>query len=151
MRIVRSLISWVLALFLMFIFVQATFHPLPDPPVGSVKFYDLPNENIVFQTLAEKSGYGLFEPTGRVLVGIIEVFAAFCLLIPPFRRFGAFLSIAILGGAVGLHLSPWLGQEVPLALGSAETDGGALFYLALGALAASILLFFIHPGQRPNR
>lgn len=151
MRGLRLLASWVLALFLIFMFLQATVHPLPDPPEGSVKLFDRPGENIVFQTMAIKTGMAWLEPTGRMLVAIAELAACLLLLIPPTRRFGAVLSFLILAGALGAHLSPdILGREVPLALGSSETDGGRLFTLAIAMLAVSMLLVFVHPGKRRN-
>ena len=149
MDLTRSIISWLLALALIFLFVQATIHPLPNPPQGSVKLFDPPGTNIVFQTLATQSGYAIFEPAGRVGVAIGELFAAFLLLFPAWRRFGAVLSFAILSGAVGFHLSPWLGREIPTSLtAEAPTDGGALFMLAIFMLVISLLLIVIHPGKR---
>ncbi|MEO0872660.1 MAG: hypothetical protein AAFY19_12005 [Pseudomonadota bacterium] len=143
------MISWVLALGLVFMFLQATIHPLPNPPEGSVKLFDPPGENIVFATLAERSGIALFEPTGRLAVAAAELFAALLLLIPWSRRFGAVLSFFILSGAVGLHLSPWLGREIPTSLAAdTPTDGGALFMLAIAMLVVSILVVMIHPGRR---
>ncbi len=145
MSVVRSLVSWALALFLIAVFIQATVHPLPNPPVGQVKLFDAPHENIVFETLAQKSGYALFEPAGRVVTAIFELIAALLLLLPFTRRLGAILSFFILAGAVGLHLSPWLGREVPLQIGGAETDGGMLFSLAVAMLVASMLIMAVHP------
>ena len=42
MRGMRLLASWVLALFLIFMFLQATVHPLPNPPDGMVMLFDRP-------------------------------------------------------------------------------------------------------------
>lgn len=150
MRSTRHLLSWGLALFLIAMFLQATIHPLPNPPVGSVKFFDLPGENIVFATLAERSGYFMLEPTGRFFTGVLELLIALLLLFPFTRRFGGFLSCMVLFGAVSLHLSPWLGREVPLSLNPGETgtDGGALFALAIAMLVASILIVIVHPGRK---
>lgn len=151
MRAMRHVGSWGLALFLIFMFVQATIHPLPDPPAGSVKLFDAAGENIVFATIAAKTGSALAEPTGRFLVAIAELLAAFCLLIPFTRRFGAVLSFFVLAGAVAAHLLPdVLGREVPLSLvaGETATDGGRLFALAIAMLAASMLLIVVHPGKR---
>lgn len=141
--------SWALALFLIFLFVQATIHPLPGPQPGGVKFLDPAGENIVFQTLAERSRYPIFEPTGRFLTGVLELIAAILLFLPITRRAGALLSSLILFAAVGLHLSPWLGREVPLSLAQGETatDGSALFSLAVAMLVASLLIMVIHPGR----
>ena len=150
MRAMRQLGSWGLALFLIFMFVQATIHPLPNPPEGSVKLFDPPGQNIVFATLAANLQIPLFEPTGRVLVAIAELVAAFLLLLPATRRFGAVLSFLILAGAVALHLIPGaLGREIPTSLASnASTDGGQLFALAIAMLAASVLLMVVHPRRR---
>ena len=75
MRIFRHLISWALALFLIAMFIQFTIAPLPDPPEGSVKLFDAPGQNIVFQTIAERSGVSLFEPAGRFVIAIVELLA----------------------------------------------------------------------------
>jgi uncharacterized membrane protein YphA (DoxX/SURF4 family) len=129
-------------------FVHVTIHPLPNPPIGQVQLFDAPGENIIFETLAQKSGYIQFEPAGRVLTSLIELFAAFLLLLPFSRRFGAVIAFLVMTTAVGLHLSPWLGREVPLTLGGSETDGGMLFSLAIAMLVASLLLLIVHPGKR---
>ena len=148
MNVVRALLSWILALGLIFVFLQATIHPLPDPPIGQVKLFDAPGENIVFQMLREKSGIALFEPAGRVFVAALELIACLFLFLPFTRRFGAVMSFFILAGAVGLHLSPWLGREIPTSLeAGAPNDGGALFMLAIGMLVVSLLLAMIHPSR----
>jgi len=151
MRLLRHLASWALALFLIFMFVQATVHPLPNPPIGQVKLFDAPGENIVFATMAQKTGIALIEPTGRVLVALAELLAALCLLLPTLRRFGALLSFLILAGAVTVHLMPnVLGREVPVSLqaGETATDGGQLFALSIAMLTASLLVLVIHPGKK---
>jgi len=148
MRQLRNIGGWVLALFLAFMFLQATLHPLPDPPLGQVKLFDPAGQNIVFATIASNTGIALAEPTGRVLVAFLELIAVFLLLIPPFRRAGAILAFLILAGAVAAHLMPdVLGREVPVSLkpGETETDGGQLFALSIAMLAASMLLMAVHP------
>lgn len=151
MDLLRTLLSWLLAIFIIFIFVQAAIHPLPNPPAGQVKLFDLPGENIVFQTMADRSGIALFEPLVRVLTALAELVAAFLLLLPWTRRLGAWLASAIMVGAVGFHLSPWLGREIPVSLSDgAATDGGQLFMLAVAMLVASLLLIFVHPRPKPR-
>ncbi|MEM9570324.1 MAG: hypothetical protein AAF996_02595 [Pseudomonadota bacterium] len=149
MRAMRHLGSWGLALFLIFMFVQATIHPLPNPPEGSVKLFDPAGQNIVFATLAQNTGIAFFEPTGRVVIAVGELLAAFLLIWPYSRRTGAVLSFLILAGAVAFHMMPdILGREVPLSLdANAGTDGGQLFALAIAMLAASMLLIVVHPGR----
>lgn len=68
MRAMRQLGSWGLALFLIAMFVQATIHPLPNPPEGSVKLFDPPGQNIVFATIAANTQIPLFEQIGRAHV-----------------------------------------------------------------------------------
>ena len=152
MRTVRTLLSWLLALFLIAAFVQANIYPLgsPSEAAGQIKLWDAPGDNIVFQTLADKSGYALFEPAGRFVTASVELFAALMLLLPWTRRFGAILASFVMTAAVALHLSPLLGREVPLSLDPAETgtDGGILFMLAIAMLVASLLLVFVHPGKK---
>ncbi|MEZ5998922.1 MAG: hypothetical protein R3B98_09540 [Hyphomonas sp.] len=149
MRIFRHLISWIIALGLIALFIQATIYPLPDPPPGSVMLFDAPGQNVVFQTIAERSGVTLFEPAGRFFIAILELLAALFLFLPFTRRFGAVLATLISGAAIGFHLSPWLGRDVPLSLDSANTatDGGQLFMLAVLMFAASLLLLVVHPGK----
>lgn len=149
MRIFRHLISWALALFLVAMFVQANISPLPDPQEGSIKLFDAPGQNIVFQTIAERSGVSLFEPAGRFVIAIVELMAAIFLLLPFSRRFGAALAALVSGLAISFHLSPWLGRDIPVSLdpSNTQTDGGQLFMLAIVMLVASLLVLVVHPGR----
>jgi len=150
MRAIRLLASWILALFLIFMFLQATVHPLPNPTEGAVKLFDRPGENVVFATMAMKTGAAWLEPGGRVIVAMLELFVVALLLFPPLRKLGALLSAVILIGASMAHLSPdILGREVPISLDpeNTATDGGALFALAIAMLTASLLLYVVHPSR----
>lgn len=149
MRTLRHAISWLLALALAAVFIHLTLHPLPDPPPGEVKFFDLPGEHTVFSTLAAKSGITLFEPAGRFVAGTLELLAALLILLPYSRRFGAGLAAVICGAGLALHLSPWLGRELTLAGGG--TDGGQHFLLAVVLFALSLLLLVVHPGKIRGR
>lgn len=148
----RLLASWLLAVLLIFIYVNATVHPLPDPPEGFVKLFDRPGENVIFQTMASKTGIALLEPTGRVVVAGLELVIALLILIPGTRRTGAVLSVILMACAVAAHLTPGiLGRELPVSMepGTTQTDYGRVFALAVSMLALSVLLFFVHP--RPRR
>lgn len=137
MREFRWMLSWVLALFLaaMFLWIADLSLFPPDP-----------SKNVVFPLLAEYSGLALFEPAGRLAVGLLHVLVALLLLLPWTRRFGAILAVLTAAGAVASHVL-WLGVEVPVAAGAAETDGGQLLYLALALAGAALLLVFVHPGR----
>lgn len=80
-------------------------------------------ENIIFETLAERSGLPIFEPYVRIFTGIAEVITAAFLIFPKTRFTGALAGQGLLLGAIGFHLSPWLGINVP-------TIGPGLFYTA---------------------
>lgn len=138
MRGLRLVGSWVLAVFLCVMFLWIADLTL---------FPAEPGRNVVFPALAEYSGISWWEPTGRLVVGLIHVVTAVFLIMPWTRRIGAILAGAIALGAVAAHVL-WLGPSIPLEAGSVETDGGQLLYLALALLAASILLAFLHPGRK---
>jgi uncharacterized membrane protein len=108
-----------------------------------------PERNVVFPTLADASGIALFEPTGRFVTGLLEVLAAVLLILPWTRRAGALLAILVVAGAVAAQVL-WLGMQVPLERGAEQTDGGALFYLAIGIGVAALALVFVHPGRRED-
>ena len=100
--------------------------------------------NPIFSHLAAESGLDFFEPQVRLLTGVLEVLAAALLLggvfLKRFEGLGGALSLAVIGGAIIFHLSPWLGISAPVAFAE---DGGyvyspMLFGMAVvfGAIAA---------------
>ena len=93
-------------------------------------------ENIVFETIAEKSGISLFEPVIRMLTGVAEIATAILILIPRTRLFGVLAGLGVLAGAIGFHISPWLGINVP-------GIGHGLFFTALGLTALTATLFVL--------
>ena len=93
-------------------------------------------ENIIFATIAERSGISLFEPVIRIATGIGELLAAVLLVWPKFRRLGAALALTILFAAMAFHLSPLLGINV-------EGVGNSLFFMAMAATVISISVLFV--------
>ena len=89
-------------------------------------------ENIVFETIAERSGFSFFEPFVRMFTGIAELAVALLLLIPRTRFLGALGGAGLLLGAIGFHLSPWLGINVP-------TIGHFLFIAAVTMFIGSLI------------
>ncbi|MDP3736264.1 MAG: hypothetical protein Q8R02_02675 [Hyphomonadaceae bacterium] len=134
MRDARMMGSWVLALFLMAMFLW----------IADQSLFPGEGRNIVFPMLAEKSEYYLFEPTGRLAVSLLEVLAALLILIPWTRRLGAILGALIAAGALAAQFV-WIGMALPTPDG--KTDGGGLFYLTLALLVASLVLAVVHPGR----
>ena len=79
------------------------------------------------------------EPFGRIGIGVLELISAILILIPRTIWVGAGLTLAILGGAIMMHLTQ-LGIEI-------NNDGGTLFYMALGTFIMSAIILF---DQRKN-
>ena len=99
-------------------------------------------ENIIFSTIAERSGITLFEPAVRMLTGVLEFFAAALLIFPRLSGIGALLSTALIGGAILFHLSPWLGIMVSLEPGTPATP--QLFTMAVGSLVLTCVVLFMN-------
>ena len=97
-------------------------------------------ENIIFTTIAERSGIAFFEPEVRIFTGVMEILAAVLLLIPRARALGALLSVGLIGGAILFHLSPWLGIAVSLAPGAPPTM--QLFLMAVGSFVVACIVLF---------
>ncbi len=106
---------------------------------------------ILFQTLffkftgAEESKY-IFtkvgaEPFGRYASGVAELIAVALLLTPKTITLGAILSVGVITGAIGAHLTK-LGIVV-------QNDGGLLFALALVVFFGSLGILFIRRHQVP--
>jgi len=74
------------------------------------------------------------EPWGRVGIGILELVAAALLLFNKTAWLGSGLSLGVMVGAIGMHLT-MLGISV-------QGDGGYLFFLAvLVAVCSAFVLF----------
>ena len=89
--------------------------------------------NEVFDIIAQRSGISLFEPGIRVLTGMAEIAVAVMLVLPKARTriLGAGLGYILLVGAIGFHVSPWLGINVP-------GIGHGLFFTAVALLTINI-------------
>jgi len=92
--------------------------------------------NPIFSIIAERSGISLFEPVIRMLTGVAEIGTAILILMPRTRLLGALGGLGVLAGAIGFHLSPWLGINVPGV-------GHGLFIVALILTALTAALFLI--------
>ncbi len=116
-----TIMRWVMALMLAAFFIY----------MGAQKFG---THNVIFDIIAQKSGISLFEPQIRVMTGVAEIFAALLIIAPKFRVQGLMLALAILIGAIGFHLSPWLGISI-------EGLDTSVFVMALGALVLTVAVF----------
>jgi len=117
-----------------------------------------PSPHAVFGLIALKSGAADVEPTGRYVVGALQAAAVLLLLLPRRRVAGAVLAFVVSLGAVGMHLTPWLGVNLPLGeqataalargasaeeIASLPTDQGAMFLMALALLVLSLAVLVV--------
>lgn len=99
-------------------------------------------ENAVFEILAQRSGIDWFEPVIRRLTGVAELATAAMFLFPKAgaKKLASLSAAGVLAGAIGFHLSPWLGINVP-------GIGHGLFFTAVAmfALNAALLAAYFKP------
>lgn len=81
------------------------------------------------------------EPWGRLATASFETLAVALLLIPRLSALGSALTVALMAGAVGSHLTV-LGIEV-------QGDGGALFAMACVALGLSYVAAWRQRAELP--
>ncbi|MEO1253379.1 MAG: DoxX family protein [Bacteroidota bacterium] len=91
------------------------------------KFTGSPESMYIFQTVG-------IEPWGRWLVGILELVSCILLIIPKSAWAGGILSVGLMVGAIGMHLTI-LGIEV-------MDDKGQLFYYALIVFLCGLYIVF---------
>lgn len=115
-------VSWLLQLVAAAILAQTLFF----------KFSAAEESVYIFTTLG-------MEPWGRIGSGIAELIAVVLLLVPRTVPLGALLSLGVISGALGAHVTR-LGIEV-------KGDGGELFYLAVVVFLASAGILFLRRGQ----
>lgn len=136
----KKLISWTLALYITFVFLQSLFY----------KFSGSMETVIIFDTISDwmqsiqalSSIAPTFREYGARSVGAAELIASIFILIPATRKFGALLALIIISGAIFFHLATPLGiNRVIDAAGN--TDGGVLFYMACGVWVSSLILLFM--------
>ena len=117
-------LSWVLQVAVAGILLQTLFF----------KFSGAEESVYIFSTLGA-------EPWGRIGSGVLELAAAVLLLIPTTSPLGALLTMGLMVGAIGSHLTV-LGVEV-------RGDGGLLFGLAVTCFIGSAIVLLIRRAQIP--
>ncbi|MFT6291575.1 MAG: putative membrane protein YphA (DoxX/SURF4 family) [Ilumatobacter sp.] len=94
----------------------------------------------VFQYIEFQSGLDLFYPYVNHLTGVGEILAGAFVLFRPTRLVGAALATGLMAGAIGFHLSPWLGVSMPSGL---TADAMAPWTAADFTAATTSLTFFL--------
>ncbi|MEK6702057.1 MAG: DoxX family protein [Planctomycetota bacterium] len=113
-----TITSWFLQIVVAAILVQTLFF----------KFTAAPESVYIFTTMG-------LEPAGRIGSGVAELIAAILLLVPRTTVIGAALSLGVITGAIGSHLTK-LGIVV-------QGDGGLLFALAVIVFVSSAAILAI--------
>lgn len=129
------ILGYVLAAFMAFMGVQKF--------LGGVPIFAIIETNMAAQ-------FGLdlpwIEPWGRFATGALELAAALVLVLGR-RLAGGILSLAILLGAIGAHLTV-LGIETPMSNAPDATASPMLFMMAMMALVVSVIVTFAAVKQR---
>jgi len=140
----KKTISWILALYIVFVFVQSLFFKF----AGSIETV------IIFDTISAwmesidslRFIAPLFNEYGGYVIGAAELIASILLLIPASRTLGALLALMVMSGAIFFHLFTPLGVD-RIIDAAGNTDGGVLFYMACGVWVSSLILILITPGK----
>ena len=144
----KKALPYVLVGYIIFVFVQSRFF----------KFAGSEETMIIFTTIAEwMQGIpvlnliaGPFGAVGGYVIGTVELIAAGLLLFAGTRVYGALISLGVISGAIFFHLFTPLGvNRVVDAAGN--TDGGALFFMAVGVWVASATLTYLNRRRLPFR
>ena len=120
----KMVASWILQIIAAAILAQTLFF----------KFSGSEESKYIFSTLG-------VEPWGRVATGLAELVAVVMLIAPRTVALGALLSLGLMIGAMGSHLTR-LGIVV-------KDDGGLLFGLAITVLLCSAAILVIRRRQIP--
>ncbi len=156
------ILSWILAIFVAFVFIQSLFFKFTGATESILIF------SLIDITVDEYLGEKFFEPVMRYAVGGAEAVASLLVLLPFTRQVGAFLGFCILGGAIGFHLLTALGISpegyladdgtvTPGPLSQAEIlllgdgvyleTGPTLFAMAVATFIACAVLLIIGSGR----
>ncbi len=133
----KIVLSWVLSIWIAFVFVQSLFF----------KFANSPETQHIFGTIGNWMNTNFlafmgdfFIAYGGYIVGTIELIAAILVIIPRFRVWGAGIAVDVMIGAIFFHLFTPLGIEV-------QGDSGTLFIMANTVLISGLILVYMHKHQ----
>lgn len=134
----KKIISWILSLWIAFVFVQSLYF----------KFTDHPETQQIFETIGDWMAGNIFAFMaipfalhGGYVIGSLELIASILLILPIFTRpLGGLLATGLMTGAIFFHLFTPLGVNV-------QGDGGVLFYMACSVWIAGLIIFLLHREQ----
>jgi hypothetical protein len=143
----KRILSWALALILASLLLAVCLQAM----LGA-------EPNGLFGLMALKSGLPALATTGRYSVCAVQFLAVALLLFPRARQAGAILGLGLSLGALAMHLTPWLGVNLPqldalsaaMAAGAGldeiarlPTDRGGMFLLALASAVLSFAVLLV--------
>ena len=130
----KKITSWVLSLWIAFVFVQSLFF----------KFTNSPDTQHIFGTIGDWMQTNFLQPLatpfavyGGYAIGTLELIASvFLIILPRYRPLGALLALCLMTGAIFFHVFTPLGINV-------QGDGGILFYMACSVWIAAFILLAV--------
>ena len=134
----KKIISWVLSLWVAFVFIQSLFF----------KFQNHPDTQHIFNTISDWMAGNIFAFMadsfalyGGYVIGTVELIASVFLILPTFTRpIGGLLATGLMTGAIFFHIFTPLGWNV-------QGDNGLLFYMACSVWISGIIIFLLHRQQ----
>jgi hypothetical protein len=124
------LLTWPLAFWIAYIFVVYL----------EFKFLGYEGSVWTFQTIADWLGIGAYQKPFRLGVGSAELVAAFLVVAPWTRMYGAGLALALMTGAIFFHVAS------PLGIDPFE-DGATLFKEAISVWFSALFILFVYRDQ----
>ena len=131
----KKIITWLLSIWIAFVFVQSLFF----------KFTNSPDTQHIFSTIGEWMSTNFLAPIsemfslyGGYTIGGLELIASIMLIIPGLSRtLGALMAIGLMTGAIFFHVFTPLGINV-------QGDGGILFYMACSVWFSGWIVFYLN-------
>lgn len=141
MEAVRKYLPWVLSVLLAIFFVAFGLNKFLGFMEGDTGY--------IFQQAGALFGLGdFFSGVVIYIVGIAEIVAGVLLLLPNTQKWGAFLGLLIVLGALFFHLFSPLGTDVKMSPDASQGDGGGLFIMAIIVFVLSGVVFLIRRNHR---
>ena len=120
------IIDWIVRIIVAVVLLQTLFF----------KFTGARESVYIFSTLG-------VEPWGRIGSGVVELIAAFLVLVPRTAVYGALIALSAMLGAILAHLTK-LGITIP-----AVDDHGELFGLAVVVFVGSLVILYVRRSEIP--
>jgi hypothetical protein len=140
MEKIKKYMPWILALFVSFgVFLPSLFF----------KFSGAAESRHIFEVVGQWLGIGIFEPYGRILIGVAELIASILLMIPATQVFGAILGIGVMSGAITFHLVTPLGVTVRWLENGMPHEDASLFILAVLSFFSCLVIIWLRREKLP--